>query len=381
MKEKKLLFVADTDWFFISHRLPLAVSAQEQGYTVIVVAYDTGKAEEIRAKGIRFIHASLIRNGLNPLKEVRIIHELYSIYKTEKPDIVHHITLKMIIVGSLASRLAGVKKVVNAVTGLGHFFIDPGKQWVVNLVFSPIFKSIQAHAATYYIFQNTDDQAVFVNRGWTRPGYISLIRGSGVDLLEFAYVPEPQTAKIIISCGTRLLRDKGIVEFSEAARLLKIRFKDKVEFVLAGRIITENPTSIKQNEIEEWVAEGILIYSGFESDMYSFIKNCHINVLPSYREGMPRSLIEACAVGRPIVTTDVAGCRDVVSHGINGFLVPARDSGKLAEAIGVLIEDEVLRKDMGRISRIKAEQKFDLIQVISDTLKVYEALDEQFKKG
>lgn len=377
MKEKKLLFVVDTDWFFISHRLALAVAAKDAGYTVVVVAYDTGKAQVIREAGIGFIHADVVRKGLNPLKELVIARELYKIYKAEKPDIVHHITLKMIVVGSLAARLAGVKAIVNAVTGLGHFFIDPGKEWMVNLLFSPIFKTIGRGPGIKYIFQNKDDEAVFVSHGWAKPGSNVLISGSGVDLAEYQAIPEPDTLTIRVSCGTRLLRDKGIVEFAEAARLLRIRFKDTVEFVLAGRIITENPTSIKQDEIEGWVAEGILTYTGFETDMYSFLKNCHINVLPSYREGMPRSLIEACAVGRPIVTTDVPGCRDVVSHGKNGFLVPARDSAKLAEAIGFLIEDEQLRKDMGRNSRLKAEQEFDLTQVISDTLKVYEALNNQ----
>lgn len=372
MTNKKLLYVVDTDWFFISHRLALAVAAKERGYTVVLVAYDTGKAQIIRDAGIKFIHAEVVRKGLNPLKELSIAHELYKIYKAEKPDIVHHITLKMIIAGSLAARLAGVKAIVNAVTGLGHFFIDPRKKWMVNLLFSPIFKTIRTSTGLKYIFQNKDDEAVFVSHGWTWQGSSVLIKGSGVDLEEYQALPEPEILPIRISCGTRLLRDKGIYEFAEAARLLKNKFGNRIECILAGRVILENPTSIRTEEIEKWVSEGILTYSGFQTDMYDFLSKCHINVLPSYREGLPRSLIEACAVGRAIVTTDVPGCKDVVSHGLNGFLVPARRSEKLAEAIGLLVEDKGLRESMARESRRKAEEEFDVRIVIRDTLGVYE---------
>jgi glycosyltransferase involved in cell wall biosynthesis len=373
---KKLLFVVDTDWFFISHRLALAVAAKEEGYTVVVVAYDTGKADLIREKGIKFIHAEVVRKGLNPLKELTIARALYRIYKAERPDIVHHITLKMIISGSLVSRFAGVKSIVNAVTGLGHFFIDPKKEWMVNLLFSPIFKMISKSPGLKYIFQNRDDQDVFMFRGWADKDSSVLINGSGVDLEEYKYMPEPDTLRIKVSCGTRLLRDKGIYEFAEASRLLSKRYSGRIECILAGRIITENPTSISLREINDWVQEGILSYSGFQTDMYDFLGNCHINVLPSYREGLPRSLIEACAVGRPIVTTDVPGCREVVSDGINGFLVPARDGKKLAEAIAMLIDDKELRERMGRASRRKAEKEFDLKIVIHDTLKAYDSFNQ-----
>lgn len=375
---KKLLFVVDTDWFFISHRLALAVAAKEDGYTVAVVAYDTGKADMIREMGIKFIHADVVRKGLNPLKELINARALYKIYKAEQPDIVHHITLKMIIIGSLAARLAGVKSIVNAVTGLGHFFINQKKELMVNLLFSPIFKMISTTPGLKYIFQNRDDQDVFVCRGWADASSSILISGSGVDLEEYKFIPEPDTFKILVSCGTRLLGDKGIYEFAEASRLLTDRYPGHVECVLAGRIITENPTSISLCEINEWVEEGILSYRGFQTDMYDFLGECHINVLPSYREGLPRSLIEACAVGRPIVTTDVPGCRDVVSNGINGFLVPARDGKKLADAIALLIDDKELRKRMGRESRRKAEQEFDLKIVIKDTLKVYDSFNQKW---
>lgn len=374
MKTKKLLFVVDTDWFFISHRLALAVAAKEQGYTVMVVACDTGKAQVIRDTGIGFIHAEVVRKGLNPLKELIIARELYNIYKAEKPDIVHHITLKMIIAGSLAARLAGVKAIVNAVTGLGHFFIDPGKEWMVNLLFSPIFKAIKTSPGLTYIFQNKDDEAIFINRGWTKRGSNILIKGSGVDLREYRVIPEPGTLPIRISCGTRLLRDKGIYEFAEAARLLKTRFGKNIECILAGRIITENPTSITIGEINDWVDEGILTYTGFQSDMYDFLGKCHINVLPSYREGLPRSLIEACAVGRAIVTTDVPGCKDVVTNGVNGFLVPARDGEALATAIALLVDDNQLRQRMAKASRAKAEEEFDVQIVIRETLRTYRGI-------
>ncbi len=374
MTKKKLLFVVDTDWFFISHRLALAVAAKEKGFQVVVVAFDTGKAQVIRDAGIGFIHAQVVRKGLNPLKELSIARELYKIYKTEMPDIVHHITLKMIIAGSLAARLAGVKAIVNAVTGLGHFFIDPGKAWMVNLIFSPIFKTIKTSPGLKYIFQNKDDENVFVSHGWTKPGSSVLIKGSGVNLDEYPAVPEPEGEPIRISCGTRLLRDKGIYEFAEASRILKKQYGNRIECILAGRVIVENPTSITNTEINEWVKEGIITYTGFQTDMHDFLAKCNINVLPSYREGLPRSLIEACAVGRAIVTTDVPGCKEVVTNGINGFLVPPRDGQKLADAIALLVEDKQLREKMGKESRIKAEKEFDVNIVIRETLKVYDSL-------
>ena len=371
---KKLLFVVDTDWFFISHRLSLALAAKDQGYRVIIVATDTGKANIIRQSGLQFIDASLIRKGINPLKELLIIQELYQIYRQERPDIVHHVTLKIILGGSVAARLAGVNTVVNAVTGLGHFFIDPRRRWVVNFLFSPLFRMIRMLPNLHYIFQNTDDCNLFINRGWANKESSTLIKGSGVDLIEFSCLPEPGTEMIRVSCGTRLLRDKGIFEFAKAAEILKVRYPERVECVLAGRIITENPTSISGEQIDQWVNKGILTYQGFESNIYTFLGNCHINVLPSYREGLPRSLIEACAVGRPIVTTDVPGCRDVVSNGINGFLVPARDAEKLADAIGVLIENKALRLRMGQASRRRATEEFDLNKIIEDTLEVYRSI-------
>lgn len=374
-KGKKLLFVVDTDWFFISHRLALALAAKERGYRVIIVAKDTGKANIIKQSGLEFIDASLIRKGLNPLKELLIIRELFHIYRQEKPDIVHHVTLKIILGGSVAALIAGVYVVVNAVTGLGHFFIDPRRRWVVNFLFSPLFLLIKKLPNLHYIFQNIDDRNLFIKRGWANKKTSTLIKGSGVDLIEFSCLPEPDTDIIRVSCGTRLLRDKGIVEFAEAAEILKSRYPERVECVLAGRIITENPTSISREQIDQWVEKGILIYSGFENDIYAFLGNCHINVLPSYREGLPRSLIEACAVGRPIVTTDVPGCRDVVKNGTNGFLVPARNAEKLADAIGALIENKHLRLRMGKASRRKAIEEFDLNKIIKETLQVYDNID------
>lgn len=370
-QKKKILYVVDTDWFFISHRLSLALAAKDLGYKVIIVAKDTGKAYIIRESGLKFIDASLVRQSLNPLKELFIIRDLYQIYRKEKPDIVHHVTLKIILGGSVAARMAGVDAVVNAVTGLGYFFIDPGRKWIVDFLFSPLFRMIKKLPILHYIFQNADDRSLFISRGWANQETSILIKGSGVDLIEFACLPEPDTATIRVSCGTRLLRDKGIFEFAEAAEILKSRYAERVECVLAGRIITENPTSISGEQIDQWVNKGILSYLGFESNIYTFLGKCHINVLPSYREGLPRSLIEACAVGRPIVTTDVPGCRDVVRNGINGFLVPARNAEKLADAIGVLIENKDLRLRMGEASRRKATEEFDLNKIIEETLQVY----------
>ncbi len=376
MTNKKLLLVIDTDWFFLSHRLPVALGAKKNGWSVVIVAADTGKADVIRGHGLGFIHANLVRNKLNPFHELRIIKELYTIYKEERPDIVHHVTLKIILNGGIAAKLAGVTGVVNAVAGLGHFFINPKKAWLVNILFSPVFRLIKTIRNLNYIFQNEDDRGVFLKRGWTKPVQAKMIKGSGVDLEQFAYTPEPDSGPVKILCGTRLLKDKGIIEFIGAAALLKSKHGAEVEFILAGKIITENPTSISENEIMEWVSQGLITFIGFQENMYTCLAGSHINVLPSYREGLPKSLIEASAVGRPMVTTDVPGCRDIVTDGVNGYLVPVKNVEKLAEAINALVTDKTLRTKMGIAARKKAFEEFSIDKVVSETLKVYAGMIE-----
>ncbi len=376
MAAKKLLFVVDTDWFFLSHRLSIALAAKKAGWHVTVVTTDTGEAQTIRDHGLGFCEAKLIRTKLNLVSEFRIFRRLLSIYQSEQPDLVHHVSLKIIVNGGVAAKIAGVPMVVNAVTGLGHYFINPRKAWVVNFLFSPVFRLIRTCNNLSYIFQNKDDQELFIAKKWAKPNQVRLIKGSGVDIEKFRYTEEPVSDPVKVLCGTRLLRDKGIVEFVEAARLVKAKLGNRVLFVLAGKIISENPTSIPESEINEWVSQGLVTYIGYQKDINSCLADSHINVLPSYREGLPKSLIEACAAGRPIITSDVPGCRDVVENGVNGFLVPVADSVKLADAIITLVIDKNLRVSMGYASRQKAILEFALDKVVDQTMSIYRDMEE-----
>jgi glycosyltransferase involved in cell wall biosynthesis len=369
----KIIFVVDKDWFFLSHRLPIALAAQKAGFEVLIVSEDTGRAHEIRTHGLRFWHVNLARTKVRFWNELKIIKALYLIYKKEQPDIVHHVTLKIVVNGTAAARIAGVKNVVNAVAGLGHFFINPAKAWIVKLVFPTVFFLAQNKKTNYfYIFHNDDDRSLFVRQHFAKLNQTVVIKGSGVDLQEFGYAPEPdQNGVIRVVLGTRLVSDKGIHEFVDAARALKLTYHDQVEFIIAGRIITENPTSIAAADLQSWHREGVINYIGYSNNMKGVLEDSHINVLPSYREGLPKSLIEACAVGRPIVTTNVSGCKDVVEDGVNGYLVPTHDAGKLAEALTKLIENKDLRIQMGRSGRTKAENEFSIDSVIKETMNVY----------
>lgn len=282
--------------------------------------------------------------------------------------------MKIMMNGIIAARLAGIRNVVNAVTGLGSYFIGEKNNLIVKLFFSPILRLGGSNKSSFFIFQNQEDANVFLRNKWAFSNQIVLIQGSGVDLTKFQYSEEPDSSRIKILIATRLIKDKGIEELVAAATSIKKQYHDKVEFIIAGKFVKENPSRVKEEYITEWSQKGVINYIGHADDIYSLIADSHINVLPSYREGLPKSLIEVCAVGRPIVTTDVAGCRDVVEDNINGFLVPARDSKNLAEKITTLIEDKALRARMGKAGRAKAEQLFDINIVVAKTIALYDQM-------
>lgn len=373
MKKKKLLIVVDNDWFFLSHRLPIALECLQLGFEVVIVSKDTGRRRIIEEYGLRFIHVNFERRGLNPITELKIVLSLAKIYKQEKPDIVHHVSMKLIMNGILAAKLAGVKKIVNAVTGLGSYFISDKKSLPVNLLFSPILNWGRNMHAAVYIFQNEDDKGFFVNRKWVKTSNCFLIQGSGVDLEKFAYTEEPESGSIKILTATRLIMDKGINELFEAAKNIKATYKNEdIEFILAGKFVYDNPSRIDERDINKWVEAGVINYVGHKEDMASLIKDSHINVLPSYAEGLPKSLIEACAIGRPIVTTNVSGCRDVVDDNVNGILVPSKAIKELEDAIVRLISNKALRVQMGKEGRAKAERLFGVNSIVKNTIEVYE---------
>lgn len=362
----KLLFVVTEDWYFVSHRLPLAVAAQAAGFDVAVATREGRQADVIRNAGIRLIPFAMSRRGGDPFGEVAA---LWSLYLREKPDLVHHVALKPVMFGALAARLARVPRQVNAVAGLGWLFTSSGT--AVRLA-RPVLRWLLARLLdrphSLAIVQNPEDQAL-LERSGVPAMRVRLIRGAGVDTRIF-YAVMPPAEPICIVLAARMLWDKGVGEFVEAARLLS-EAGVVARFVLVGAPDPANPASVPESTLRGWHGQHGVEWWGRRDDMPAVLQAAHVACLPSYREGLPKSLLEAAACGLPIVTTDAPGCREVVRDGVNGLLVPVRDAVALAEALGKLIDDAALRHRMGEQSRLRAESEFGLETVIAQTLAVY----------
>lgn len=363
----KLLFVVTEDWYFVSHRLPLAVAAQEAGFEVAVATREGQQADVIRRAAIRLIPFTLSRRGGNPLREVMA---LWRLYRREKPDLVHHVALKPVMFGALAAWLACVPAQVNAVAGLGWLFTS--SSGVVRLI-RPAVRRILAyllnrpHSLT--IVQNPEDKFL-LERSGVSVSRLRLIRGAGVDTQIF-YPGEEPSGPICIVLAARMLWDKGVGEFVEASRRLTDSGVN-ARFVLVGDPDPANPASVPESILRSWHGQHGVEWWGKRGDMPAVLQAAHIACLPSfYGEGLPKSLLEAAACGLPIVTTDAPGCREVVRDGVNGLLVPVRDAAALAEALKKLIDDAALRCVMGGQSRLLAEKEFGQEAVIAQTLAVY----------
>lgn len=366
----KLLFLITEDWYFCSHRLVLAREAKRRGYDVVVATRVERHRDQILSAGLKLIPITMERNGRNPWTEFLSICELVRIYRSERPDIVHHVAIKPVIYGSLAARISGVPNVVNAIAGMGYVFIS--RSWKAR-VLRPFLKRAMGvllnRPNARIILQNPDDFSMLVEAGIADPDRTDLIFGSGVDVGEFRFFPEPDGDTTVMMCS-RMLWEKGVGEFVEAARILRSE-KIQARFVLVGDIDTGNPGTVSRSQLEAWNDEGTVEWWGHRNDMPAVLAQAHIACLPSYREGMPKSLIEASSCGRPIVTTDSPGCREIVKDGENGFLVPVRDSAALAAAIRKLLDDRPLRRRFGARGREFVMEKFSLEKVIDDTLAVY----------
>ncbi len=368
-----ILFVVNVDWFFISHRLILAKAAVENGYTVYVAATDTGRRTEIEAVGAEFVAMDFDRSGTNPLKEIKTILALYKLYKKLNPSIVQHITLKPVSYGSVVSRILNIPS-VNAISGLGYAFQE-GKRGLSTLIMTATMKFGFNQNKVVCIFQNRDDLATVQQRGIiNQKNEIVLIKGAGVNLDEFKFSPAPLNQKLKIILPARLLWDKGIREFKEASDLLKDKYSKQVQFQLVGMADEGNRAGVQSNELQEWLVDEYFEWIHYQQDMFPVYRDADIVVLPSYREGMPKTLLEACAVGRPIVTTSAIGCKECVDEGVNGFKVEPRSGKQLAIAIEKLINSKELREEMGRKGRKKAEVEFNAENVISKHLEIYSTL-------
>lgn len=371
--KQKILFLQTEDSTFYSHRLPMARAALAAGCDVVVATRVVAHGARIEKEGFRLAPIPWRRGGVNPFSELMTFASIVRLYAAERPDLVHQVTFKPILYGSLAAVLCGVPAVVNALTGLGFVFISDG--WAVRLLRRGVGLALKAAFAkpdSIVIFQNEDDRSLFLARGLVPPGRTVLIRGSGVDMLRFAQRPEPAGVPLVV-LPARMLWDKGVGEFVEAARILAAGGV-RARFALVGEQDDVNPAAVPPARLAEWKASGVVECWGLRDDMPEVYAQAHIVCLPSYREGLPKALVEAAACGRPLVAADVPGCREIARHEQTGLLVPARDAVALAEALRRLIEDKGLRRRLGERARALAAEEFAQEKVSEQTLAVYRRL-------
>jgi glycosyltransferase involved in cell wall biosynthesis len=346
------------------------------------IASRSGTSSEIKQlnqESLQFHPISFRRSSTGFWQELKTLRELHRLYKEIQPDIVHHVTIKPVLYGTLAARWVGGIQILNAISGLGYLFIAQGwKSSIRKTLLLWGYRAIFHSRKVWILFQNPDDRALFFQHKIIHPQHTSIIKGSGVDLQQFAFSAIPK-GKIKIILVARMLWDKGVGEFVESATALKQQGID-ADFLLVGSVDSGNPESISAKQLEQWNKSGVVKWFGERADIAQLLTESHIAVLPSYREGLPKSLIEAAAVGRPIVTTNVPGCREVVKEGENGFLVPARDAKKLAVVIKKLINNPKLLTTMGRKSRSMAEQEFSIQKVITKTLALYSKIGSDPKQ-
>ncbi len=372
----KILTIVNSDWFFLMHMLPITKALNLKGHEVHVLAPNTGKKNEIISKGLNFINLPLSRKGLNPVQEIKTLLAIREAIEDIKPDVIHNITIKPIIYGSLIAKLLRIPT-VNTICGLGYSFIEKRKSLSRCLAFVGYKQALNYNKA-FHFFENSSDFDFFKQRRILVNELNSkVVKGVGADLSKYSVIPKTEVDpnKVIITLASRMLWEKGIREFVEAANRLYSKYNKNIEFRLYGKIDMGNPSAIPKNYLEGIEISNYLKWYGFKEDMKSVFNESTIIVLPSfYREGCPMVLMEACAMGLPIVTTDSVGCRECVDEGINGFKVSIKSVKELTEAIEKLIIDKDLRIRMGKASRQKAERDFDQNKVISQYIEVFEKM-------
>jgi glycosyltransferase involved in cell wall biosynthesis len=374
----KVIYTVTDDWYFLSHRLHIARAARDHGCEVVVVTEPGERSAEITAEGFRHRTLRFHRTLRSQPRNVALLAGLRRLYREERPDLVHHVSFLPIFVGTLAARSAKVPGIVNAVTGLGHAFMDGGlRRRVLRFSMERAYRTALAGGSggkRLAIFQNDDDRRYFLARGLTRESSSVCISGSGVDTESFAPTEPDAAAPPIILHASRMLWSKGVGTTVEACRLLRRRGLPH-RLVLAGRTHPTNPESIPEARLFGWQEEGVAEWVGHRDDMASLIAASQVVCLPTYyREGVPKVLLEAASSARPIITTDVPGCRDIVGNEENGFIVPPRDAERLADCLQVLMSDAALRERMGQAGREKVLAGFSKEIVVRHTLDCYREL-------
>lgn len=373
-KHAKVLIVVNVDWFFLSHRLPIALAAQAQGYDVHIACGMTTKEDELRRYGFT-VHPMLITRGRSNIQgELRTFLQMLRLMRLLRPDLVHLVTIKPVLFGGVAARWLNIHGVVVAISGLGFTYVARGtkaslKRWLVGFVYRFVLRKPNLRV----IVQNSNDEAILRRISGLQQGSFLPLPGSGSDLSVFIPTALPDGVfRVVMAC--RLIIDKGVWEFVQAAGILKERGIN-VEMQLAGMIDLDNPMSLTEDDLARIRASGQIVLLGNRTDMANVFAACHAVTLPSfYGEGLPKVLIEAAACGRAIITTDMPGCRDAIEPDVTGILIPVRDATALADAIEKLAINLPLCAAMGEAGRRRAEQLFDVKHVVKAHLQVYDDL-------
>jgi len=377
-KVNSILFLVTEDWYFVLHRLPIARAARRSGYRVLVATQLSKHRELLEGEGFTVIPMVWRRNSMNPLHALGEIRQITAIYRKYKPDLVHHVALRASLYGSIAARLSGTAPVVNNLAGLGHAFSSTGRGAAfIRQGLITAFRLLFRGKHTCTIVENSDDLAFLIDRIGLPEKQAVLIRSIGVDEQRFAFCEEqPQTVPAVVMVS-RLIWPKGVRELVAAGRILKARgFSVRVRLV--GKADKASSVSVPESDLRAWHDQGDIEWLGHQDDIPQIWAQAAIAVLPSYyREGIPRSLLEAAACGRPVVTTDMPGCREIIEDGVNGYLVIPRDVVSLADALEKLIKDPSLRARMGRAGRERVLQHFTERQVVAQTLDTYQDLLER----
>lgn len=371
----KVIFFSNTDWYLYNFRLSFAKFLRNHGIEVIFISSFGNYGKYLQKEGFQWIPIPMIRRSLNPFREISVLNKIIKIYKQEQPDLVHHFTIKSVVYGSLAARIAGISRRINAITGLGHIFTDTGlRSRLLRPIVRILFRIALKGNKSRLILQNPDDVLIFRKANLVDFNHICLIRSSGVDTFRFR--PSPHTKEnshVTVLLATRLLREKGVFEYIDAARHI-LNTNMHIKFLIAGETDPGNPSVIPIEQISRWRNEGKVIFLGHIENMEDLLKKTDIVVLPSYREGVPKILLEAAACGLPLIATDVPGCREIVDHNINGILIPAKNPEELVKAIIYMYSNYNTRIKMGEASRKKVLNEFDEQIIFQQTFSVYQSL-------
>ncbi|MFN2197120.1 MAG: glycosyltransferase family 4 protein [Anaerolineales bacterium] len=367
----KCALVSNTDWYLFNFRLSLANFLRKRGYEVLLISPPGEYTTRLEAAGFDWFEWQVGRQSMAPWGEIQAVRQLTDLYRQLQPDLVHHHTIKPVLYGSLAAGRAGVPAVVASITGRGYVFEGQGlRARGLQVWIKPLYRRLLQRNNTRVIFENEGDRQFFISQGLVAPGRAHLVESVGVDPQRFFPAPEPAGTPVAL-LAARLLWDKGIGVLVEAARLLRQQ-KAAIQIVIVGQPDPGNPSSIPVEQLKAWQAEGLLSWWGWQTDMQAVYARSHIVVLPSFHEGVPTGLLEAAACGRPIVASDIPGCRTVVQDGENGFLVHPGEARPLAEALARLAASADLRGRMGKAGRERVLKFFTQEQINQQTLAVYQ---------